>query len=54
MLALCSAADEPWLWDLLDLAPTPAQAVLLSREQVQQVLKAYRIRRVKAHEVLTR
>ena len=54
MLALCSAADEPWLWDLLDLAPTPAHAVLLSREQVQQVLKAYRIRRVKAHEVLTR
>ena len=53
MLELCSAADEPWLWDLIDLAPTPAHAVLLSGEQVQQVLKAYRIRRVEAHEVLT-
>ena len=53
MLQLCSAADEPWLWDLIDLAPTPAHAVLLSGEQVQQVLKASRIRRVEAHEVLT-
>src|SRR5919109_406485 len=32
MLQLCSAADEPWLWDLLDLAPTPAQAALLGEE----------------------
>ena len=23
MLQLCSAADEPWLWDLINLAPTP-------------------------------
>src|SRR6266446_2419722 len=53
MLKLCSAADAPWLWDLIDLAPTPAHAVLLSEEQVQRVLKTYRIRRVKAHEVLT-
>ena len=53
MLQLCSAADEPWLWDLIDLAPTPAQAALLSEEQVRRVLKAYRIRRVKAQEVLT-
>src|ERR1044072_1244198 len=35
MLQLCSAADEPWLWDLLDLAPTPAHAALLREEQVQ-------------------
>jgi hypothetical protein len=53
MLERCSAADEPWLWDLIDLAPTPAPAVLLSGEQVQQVLKASRIRRVEAHEGLT-
>jgi transposase len=52
MLELCSAADESWLWDLLDLAPTPAHAALLSEEQVQRVLKAHRIRRVKANEVL--
>src|SRR2546426_986421 len=53
MLQLGLAADEPWLWDLLDLAPTPAHAALLSEEQVQRVLKAHRIRRVKATEVLT-
>src|SRR5215813_13965286 len=52
MLELCSAADEPWLWDLIDLAPTPAYAALLSEEQVQRVLTAHRIRRVKAPAVL--
>ena len=53
MLQLCAAADEPWLWDLIDLVPTPAHAALLSEEQVQRVLKAHRIRRVAATEVLT-
>src|SRR5215471_17266635 len=53
MLQRCSAADEPWLWALLDLAPTPAQAALLSEEEVRRVLKTHRIRRVKAQEVLT-
>jgi transposase len=52
MLELCHAADESWLWDLIDLAPTPAHAALLSEEQVQRVLKAHRIRRVKAKEAL--
>src|SRR5262244_2784711 len=53
MLQLCSAADAYWLWDLIDLAPTPAHAALLSEEQVQRVLKAHRIRRLTAKEVLT-
>jgi transposase len=53
MLQLCSAADACWLWDLIDLAPTPAHAALLSEEQVQRVLKAHRIRRIKAQAVLT-
>ena len=53
MLELCSAADESWLWDLIDLAPTPAHAALLGEEQVQRQLKMHRIRRVKAKEVLT-
>jgi len=52
MLKLCSAADASWLWDLIDLAPTPAHAALLSEEHVQRVLKAHRIRRVTAQEVL--
>jgi Transposase IS116/IS110/IS902 family len=53
MLKLCSAADESWLWDLIDLAPTPAHTALLREEHVQRVLKVHRIRRVKAQEVLT-
>jgi transposase len=53
MLQLGSAADEPWLWDLIDLVPTPAHAALLSEEQGQRVLKAHRIRRVTDTEVLT-
>src|SRR5215470_10047543 len=53
MLHLCAAADASWLWDLIDLAPTPAHAALLSAEHVQRVLKAHRIRRVTAQEVLT-
>ena len=52
MLQLCSAADAPWLWDLIHLAPTPAHAMLLSEEQVQRVLKAHRIRRIQAPAVL--
>jgi transposase len=53
MLQLCSAADEPWLWDLIDLVPTPAHTALLNEAQVQRVLKAHRIRRVTGKEVLT-
>ena len=52
MLQLCSGADEAWLWALLDLAPTPEHARLLSEEQVHRVLKAHRIRRLKPHDVL--
>jgi hypothetical protein len=52
MLELCAAADAAWRWDLSDLAPTPAHAALLSEEHVQRVLKAHRIRRLTAKEVL--
>lgn len=52
MLQLCSGTDEAWLWDLIDLAPTPAHAALLNEEQVQRVLRTHRIRRVKVKEVL--
>src|SRR5678816_3934036 len=51
MLQLCSAADESWLWDLLELAPTPRHASLLSEDQVRRLLKAHRLRRFKAQDV---
>ena len=52
MLQLCPAADELWLWELLELAPTPGHAMLLSEDQIRRVLQLQRIRRLKAHDVL--
>jgi transposase len=52
LLQLCPAADEPWLWDLLELAPTPSHARGLTEAQVSGVLKTHRIRRVSASDVL--
>jgi transposase len=52
MLALVPAADEPWLWTLLERVPTPAAAARVREAAVARVLKAHRIRRVGAPEVL--
>src|SRR5499426_845976 len=52
MLHLSSAADEAWLWDLIELAPTPSHAALVTDEQVRHVLTSHRIRRVTAQEVM--
>jgi transposase len=51
MLDLCPAANEPWLWDLLELAPTPAAARKLRRSSVQRILGEHRIRRLAADDV---
>jgi hypothetical protein len=40
------------LWALLDLAPTPAHAALVTTAKVQRLLKTCRIRRVTAAEVV--
>lgn len=45
LLQLCPAADEPWLWRLLELASTPTQARAWRREDVERFLKPTRIRR---------
>ncbi len=52
VLRLSAAADEPWLWALLEVAPSPAAAHQLKRRQVDKVLRANRIRRLTADEVL--
>ncbi len=52
LLTLSPAAAEPWLWSLLEIAARPEQAQKLKRAQVAKVLKAHRIRRVSAPEVL--
>jgi transposase len=50
-LAVCPAANEPWLWTLLKLAPTPADAQRLSGKRIAAVLKVHRITRVTADAV---
>ena len=51
LLSLCSAADEPWLWELLTKAPTPAGGARLRLAWLTQMLKRYRIRRFSAEEL---
>lgn len=51
-LKLCEAANEPWFWSLLELAPTPLAAATLTAKQVGLVLRHHRIRRVHEAEVL--
>jgi transposase len=52
LLTLCPAANEPWLWDLLERAPIPAVARELRPGRVSTILKARRIRRFTADEVV--
>jgi len=55
VLTLAPAADEPWLWTLLERAPDPAQAQRLPRRAQRAVLATHRIRRITAeglHAVL--
>jgi transposase len=52
MLKLSPAADEAWLWDLLESAPLPGDAAKLKLAKVKAILGAHRIRRVTAAQVL--
>jgi transposase len=50
-LALCPAADEPWLWALLDRARTPAEARRLRPNTLRALLAEHRIRRVSGDQL---
>jgi transposase len=52
MLGLSPAANEDWLWDLLEAAPLPGDAAKLKLSKVQGILRSHRIRRVTAEQVL--
>jgi len=43
LLALLPSADEPWFWDLVEQAPTPAAGKKLSPRRIQRLLSEYRI-----------
>jgi hypothetical protein len=52
LLALCTGADEAWLWDLLMLAPTPEKGRRLGLKRITDILKRHRIRRLTPEDVL--
>jgi transposase len=51
LLTLCPGADEPWLWVLIEKAPSPSAGAKLTRARIGAVLKQHRIRRVTPEEV---
>ena len=51
LLELCGGADELWLWELLALASTPAQAARLSVKTLRSLLARYHIRRISAEQL---
>jgi transposase len=54
LLALVPAADEPWFWSLVELAPTPAIGKRLSPKRVERLLREHRIRRFTPEDVIAR
>lgn len=51
LLVLSPAADEPWLWDLFEMAPLPAAAAKLSAGRLGKLLREHRIRRWSGEQV---
>jgi transposase len=52
-LALSPAADEPWLWTILAATPHPDAWRHLSRRRLTPALRAHRIRRLTAEQIIT-
>ncbi|MBM3786295.1 MAG: IS110 family transposase [Acidobacteria bacterium] len=51
MLNFCPGMDEPWFWELLELAPMPARAAQSKVAKVDVLLKKHCIRRLTAEEI---
>jgi transposase len=51
LLHLCPAADQPWLWALLKIAPTPTKGQKLRRSSLKRLLAEHRIRKWTADQV---
>lgn len=52
VLELSPSVDEPWVWELLLVVPTPAAAATAKLKTVADVLSTHRIRRLDASKVL--
>ena len=53
LLTVCPGADEPWLWALVRLAPTPAQQHRLSVRRLDRLLREHQVRRLTAADLRT-
>jgi transposase len=51
LLKLSPAMDEPWVWTLWELAPTPEAGRNLGKQSIEALLKEHRIRRIDAEAV---
>jgi transposase len=51
LLQLADAADQPWVWTLFEMAPTPERAARLTEAKIARLLRDHRIRRIDAAEV---
>jgi len=52
-LTLSPAADEPWLWTILAETPDPVAWGQLPRRRISPALRAHRIRRLTAEDIVT-
>jgi transposase len=52
VLELSNAADEPWVWSLLERFPSPDKVRHVHQRSVERILRAHRISRFTAAEVL--
>jgi transposase len=52
MLQLSPGADDPFLWDLLAIAPMPAQVHKLTACRIRSILTKHRVRKHKTEEIM--
>lgn len=52
LLKLSPAADDPWLWDVLEAASTPEKMRTLRSDRVEKILRRRRIRSVSPSQLL--
>jgi transposase len=52
VLQLSRTADEPWIWALIELAPSPGKAAKLTPKRIEKLLREWHIRRVNAEQVI--
>jgi transposase len=52
LLQLSAVPDEPWIWALLEMAPTPARGAKLTLSRIGKLLTKHRIRRWTAQAIV--